>query len=91
MRGIPSIRPSQISSGFSNEPRKFQRNVPKREGGAMLIDISDLPQAPNQKKRRGPAAPKTPKEVDPTKEQKKRGGGGGKKAKTQVRFCGLKI
>ncbi|KAI6170947.1 HDAg domain-containing protein [Aphelenchoides bicaudatus] len=81
MRGIPSVPVSRIASGFSNEPRKFQRNMPKREGGAMLIDISDLPQAPNMKKRRGPAAPKTPKEVDPAKEPKKKSGG--KKAKNQ--------
>jgi hypothetical protein len=59
MRGIPSIPASRISSGFSNEPKKFQRNIPKRVGGAMLIDISDLPQAPNMKKKRGSTVAKT--------------------------------
>lgn len=76
MRGIPSTPASKIFSGFSNEPKKFQRNITKRAGGAMLIDISDLPQAPNMKKRRGPAAPKPSKsEADPENGPKKRGGG----------------
>lgn len=83
MRGIPSIPVSKISSGFSNEPKKF-RNFPKREGGAVLIDFSDLPQAPNMKKRRGPAL----KVEDPQKDPKKKGGG--KKLKNSVRLQTLR-
>jgi hypothetical protein len=70
MRGIPATPVSKIASGFSNDPKKFQRPVTKREGGAVLIDISDIPQPSNMKKRRGPTTPK----LDPeTGEPKKRG------------------
>ncbi|CAD5224050.1 unnamed protein product [Bursaphelenchus okinawaensis] len=70
MRGIKSVNPAKLSAGFSNEPKKFQRTVAKREGGAMLLDISDLPQA-HVKKRR--ADPKPVPATEEPKEPKKRG------------------
>lgn len=52
MRGIPSVNTFKMSSGFTNEPKKFQRQLTKREGGAMLIDIAELPQFPGNKRRK---------------------------------------
>ncbi|EFO23538.2 hypothetical protein LOAG_04945 [Loa loa] len=45
MRGIPTTNTCKLSAGFTNEPRKFQRQLTRREGGAKFIDIGDLPQA----------------------------------------------
>uniref|UniRef100_A0A0R3RLL5 HDAg domain-containing protein n=1 Tax=Elaeophora elaphi TaxID=1147741 RepID=A0A0R3RLL5_9BILA len=45
MRGIPTANTCKLSAGFTNEPRKFQRQLTRREGGAKFIDIGDLPQA----------------------------------------------
>ncbi|VDK86935.1 unnamed protein product [Litomosoides sigmodontis] len=45
MRGIPTINTCKLSAGFTNEPRKFQRQLTRREGGAKFIDIADLPRA----------------------------------------------
>ncbi|KAI6243549.1 HDAg domain-containing protein [Aphelenchoides fujianensis] len=76
MRGIPTVPASRISCGFSNKPKKFQRTLTKRAGGAMLLDISDLPQPPTGKKQRRPAPPpaaaKPPADGKP-EEPKKRG------------------
>lgn len=65
MRGIPTIPASKISCGFSNEPKKFQRTLTKRAGGAMLLDISDLPQPPTGKKPRRPPPPTPPTAAAP--------------------------
>ncbi|KAK6109705.1 hypothetical protein QQG55_37050 [Brugia pahangi] len=45
MRGIPTTNTCKLSAGFTNEPRKFQRQLTRREGGAKFIDIGDLPQS----------------------------------------------
>lgn len=45
MRGIPTMNTCKLSAGFTNEPRKFQRQLMRREGGAKFIDIGELPQA----------------------------------------------
>lgn len=52
MRGIPSVNTCKISGGFTNEPKKFQRHLMKREGAATLIDITELPQFHNGKRRK---------------------------------------
>lgn len=52
MKSIPSTNTLKMSSGFTNEPKKFQRQLAKREGGAVLIDISELPRFPDNKKRK---------------------------------------
>lgn len=51
MTKIPTVNTCKISGGFTNEPKKFQRQLTKREGGAMLIDFTELPQ-PNIKRRK---------------------------------------
>ncbi|KAL3981495.1 hypothetical protein ACH3XW_43340 [Acanthocheilonema viteae] len=43
MRGIPTTNTCKLSAGFTNEPRKFPRQLTRREGGAKFIDICDLP------------------------------------------------
>ncbi|KAH7716465.1 Negative elongation factor A [Aphelenchoides avenae] len=51
MRGIPAVNTAKISGGFTNEAKKFQRTpLVKREGGAKMIDIAELP--PSLAKRR---------------------------------------
>ncbi|CAJ0958260.1 unnamed protein product, partial [Mesorhabditis belari] len=40
----------KLSAGFSNEPKKFQRPALKREGGAKLLDISEIPQSMKKRK-----------------------------------------
>lgn len=50
MKGIPNQNPCKLNSGFTYEPKKFQRQLSKREGGAKLLDICELPQS--LKKRR---------------------------------------
>jgi len=48
MKGIPSAR---FSNGLSSDPKKLQqRSHVKRDGGAVLLDISDIPD-PNKKRR----------------------------------------
>lgn len=37
MKGIPTQNTVKLSQGFSNEPKKFQRTLAKREGGAKLL------------------------------------------------------
>jgi hypothetical protein len=59
----------KLSTGFTNEPKKFQRALPKREGGAKMIDISEIPQP--LKRRRGTVEIIEPKPVKPTKEERK--------------------
>lgn len=51
MRGIPTVNTCKLSGGFTNEPRKFQRQLAKREGGAKLIDIAEIPHALKKRKR----------------------------------------
>uniref|UniRef100_A0A914M2B6 HDAg domain-containing protein n=1 Tax=Meloidogyne incognita TaxID=6306 RepID=A0A914M2B6_MELIC len=45
MKGIPSSASAlKMSGGFTNESKKYhQRTLLKRTGGAMLLDIDDLP------------------------------------------------
>lgn len=51
MRGIPTVNTAKMSGGFTNEAKKFQRTpLVKREGGAKMIDIAELP--PSLAKRR---------------------------------------
>ncbi|EPB79384.1 hypothetical protein ANCCEY_01543 [Ancylostoma ceylanicum] len=50
MKGIPTQNTCKLNSGFTYEPKKFQRQLSKREGGAKLLDICELPQS--LKKRR---------------------------------------
>jgi hypothetical protein len=52
MKGIPTANTFKMSSGFTNESKKYQqRTLLKRAGGAMLIDIAELPN-PNGRRRR---------------------------------------
>jgi hypothetical protein len=52
MKGfVTSTNTLKMSSGFTNESKKYQqRNLLKRTGGALLIDIAELPN-PNRRKR----------------------------------------
>lgn len=52
MRGISSTASAlKMSGGFTNESKKYhQRTLLKRTGGAMLLDIDDLPKK-NRKRR----------------------------------------
>ncbi|KAL7075166.1 hypothetical protein ACQ4LE_006157 [Meloidogyne hapla] len=52
MRGISSTASAlKMSGGFTNESKKYhQRTLLKRTGGAMLLDIDDLPKQ-NRRKR----------------------------------------
>lgn len=52
MRSIPSANILKMSGGFTNEPKKFQHQLAKREGGVQLIDIAELPQFPSNKRRK---------------------------------------
>ncbi|VDN07700.1 unnamed protein product [Thelazia callipaeda] len=45
MRGIPNTNTCKLSAGFTNEPRKFPRQLIRREGGAKFIEIGELPQS----------------------------------------------
>lgn len=45
MKGIPTQNPCKLNSGFTYEPKKFQRQLLKREGGAKLLDFCELPQS----------------------------------------------
>ncbi|KAJ1360566.1 hypothetical protein KIN20_019579 [Parelaphostrongylus tenuis] len=45
MKGIPTQNPCKLNSGFTYEPKKYQRQLVKREGGAKLLDICELPQS----------------------------------------------
>ncbi|CAJ0577346.1 unnamed protein product, partial [Mesorhabditis spiculigera] len=49
MRGMVQ-NTCKLSAGFSNEPKKFQRPALKREGGAKLLDINEIPQALKKRK-----------------------------------------
>ena len=52
MKGIPTANALKMSSGFTNESKKYhQRPTLKRAGGAVLIDIAELPN-PNRRRRR---------------------------------------
>lgn len=52
MKGIPTANALKMSSGFTNESKKYhQRPMLKRAGGAMLIDIAELPN-PNRRRRK---------------------------------------
>jgi hypothetical protein len=51
MKGIPSASALKMSSGFTNDTKKYQqRTLLKRTGGAMLIDIAELPN-PNRRRK----------------------------------------
>lgn len=53
MKGIQSSNPLKMACGFTNESKKYQqRTLIKRTGGAMLIDIAELPQKPNNRRKR---------------------------------------
>lgn len=71
MRGIPTVNTCKLSAGFTNEPRKFQRQLSKREGGAKLIDIDEIPHA-LKKKRREQEAEERAKKLLEKEENKKR-------------------
>ncbi|MFH4980272.1 hypothetical protein AB6A40_006981 [Gnathostoma spinigerum] len=51
MRGIPTVNTCKLSAGFTNEPKKFQRHLAKREGGAKLIDIGEIPHTLRRRRR----------------------------------------
>lgn len=70
MRGIPSVNTCKMSAGFTNEPRKRPRQLVKREGGAKLIDIDEIPQALKIRRREQAAEEKAKKLQE--KEEKKR-------------------
>ncbi|VDK45169.1 unnamed protein product [Anisakis simplex] len=61
MRGIPTVNTCKLSAGFTNEPRKFQRQLAKREGGAKLIDIDEIPHALKKRRREQEAEEKAKK------------------------------
>uniref|UniRef100_A0A1I7Z4Z4 HDAg domain-containing protein n=1 Tax=Steinernema glaseri TaxID=37863 RepID=A0A1I7Z4Z4_9BILA len=53
MKGIPTVSACKQSAGFSNEPRKFTRPLIKREGGAKLLELDEIPQPMMKRRRRG--------------------------------------
>ncbi|KHN88485.1 Negative elongation factor A [Toxocara canis] len=71
MRGIPAVNTCKLSAGFTNEPRKFQRQLAKREGGAKLIDIDEIPHALKKRRREQEAEEKAKKQLE-KEEMKKR-------------------
>uniref|UniRef100_A0A915PNL9 HDAg domain-containing protein n=1 Tax=Setaria digitata TaxID=48799 RepID=A0A915PNL9_9BILA len=71
MRGIPNTNTCKLSAGFTNEPRKFQRQLTRREGGAKFIDIGDLPQALSVRRKEQEAEERARKQLE-REEQKKR-------------------
>lgn len=70
MRGIPTTNTCKLSAGFTNEPRRFPRQLPKR-GGAKLLDIQELPQALKIRRKEQEAEEKARKQQE-KEEQKKR-------------------
>ncbi|KJH42323.1 hypothetical protein DICVIV_11698 [Dictyocaulus viviparus] len=53
MKGIPTQNPCKLNSGFTYEPKKFQRHLIKREGGAKLLGMNgDAKKAAAQQKQR---------------------------------------
>ncbi|MCP9266430.1 Negative elongation factor A [Dirofilaria immitis] len=71
MRGIPTTNTCKLSAGFTNEPRKFQRQLTRREGGAKFIDIGDLPQALSVRRKEQEAEERSRRQQE-KEEQKKR-------------------
>lgn len=71
MRGIPNASTCKLSAGFTNEPRKFQRQLTRREGGAKFIDIADLPQALSVRRKEQEAEERARKHQE-REEQRKR-------------------
>lgn len=71
MRGIPAVNTCKLSAGFTNEPRKFQRQLVKREGGAKLIDIDEIPHALKQRRREQEAEEKAKKLLEKQELKKK--------------------
>lgn len=71
MRGIPTTNTCKLSAGFTNEPRKFQRQLTRREGGAKFIDIGDLPQALKVRRKEQEAEERARRHQE-KEEQKKR-------------------
>uniref|UniRef100_A0A914ZK98 HDAg domain-containing protein n=1 Tax=Parascaris univalens TaxID=6257 RepID=A0A914ZK98_PARUN len=71
MRGIPAVNTCKLSAGFTNEPRKFQRQLVKREGGAKLIDIGEIPHALKQRRREQEAEEKAKKLLEKQELKKK--------------------
>ncbi|KAK0396651.1 hypothetical protein QR680_001798 [Steinernema hermaphroditum] len=53
MKGIRTVSACKQSAGFSNEPRKFARPLMKREGGAKLLELDEIPQPIMKRRRRG--------------------------------------
>ncbi|VDO34509.1 unnamed protein product [Onchocerca flexuosa] len=71
MRGIPNTSTCKLSAGFTNEPRKFQRQLTRREGGAKFIDIGELPQALSVRRKEQEAEERSRRQQE-REEQKKR-------------------
>ncbi|GMR61580.1 hypothetical protein PMAYCL1PPCAC_31775, partial [Pristionchus mayeri] len=51
MRGIVQPNAMKINGGFTSEPKKFPRQLSKRDGGALLISIDDIPHAHQKRKK----------------------------------------
>lgn len=71
MRGIPAVNTCKLSAGFTNEPRKFQRQLTKREGGAKLIDIDEIPHALKKRRREQEAEEKAKRLIEKEEMRKK--------------------
>ncbi|GMT36489.1 hypothetical protein PFISCL1PPCAC_27786, partial [Pristionchus fissidentatus] len=51
MKGIVQPNATKINGGFTSEPKKFPRQLAKRDGGALLISIDDIPHAHLKRKK----------------------------------------
>ncbi|GMT07597.1 hypothetical protein PENTCL1PPCAC_29771 [Pristionchus entomophagus] len=51
MRGIVQPNAMKINGGFTSEPKKFPRQLAKRDGGSLLISIDDIPHAHQKRKK----------------------------------------
>lgn len=71
MKGIPTQNPHKLNSGFTYEPKKFQRQLMKREGGAKLLDICELPQSLKRRRQLEMIEEKKRKQVEKEMARKK--------------------
>ncbi|VDM58164.1 unnamed protein product [Angiostrongylus costaricensis] len=71
MKGIRTQNPCKLNSGFTYEPKKFQRQLMKREGGAKLLDICELPQSLKRRRQLEMIEEKKRKQVEKEMARKK--------------------
>ncbi|TMS36279.1 hypothetical protein L596_003479 [Steinernema carpocapsae] len=70
MKGIPTVSACKQSAGFTNEPRKFTRPLIKREGGAKLLQLDEIPQPIMKKRRRATEAEEKKPKTSTTKKRR---------------------